>query len=36
MEKFLVFAAPFIVVALSVGYLFWWGARSPKASNRKT
>ncbi|WP_404823715.1 cytochrome bd oxidase small subunit CydS [Paenibacillus rhizovicinus] len=30
LEKFLIFVAPFLVVALSVGFLFWWGARKPK------
>jgi hypothetical protein len=30
MEHFLIFVAPFLVVALAVGSLFWWGARAPK------
>ncbi|SFS53736.1 MULTISPECIES: cytochrome bd oxidase small subunit CydS [Paenibacillus] len=30
MEQFLIFVAPLLVVALSVGFLFWWGARKPK------
>ncbi|WP_420831123.1 cytochrome bd oxidase small subunit CydS [Paenibacillus artemisiicola] len=30
MEKFLIFVAPFLVLLLSVGFLFWWGARKPK------
>jgi len=30
MESFLLFAAPFIIVALAVGILFWWGARIPR------
>ncbi|WP_404822280.1 cytochrome bd oxidase small subunit CydS [Paenibacillus lycopersici] len=30
LEKFLIFVAPFLVVFLSVGFLFWWGARKPK------
>ncbi|WP_420831476.1 cytochrome bd oxidase small subunit CydS [Paenibacillus sacheonensis] len=30
MEKFLIFVAPFLVVLLCVGFLFWWGARKPK------
>lgn len=29
-EKFLIFAAPFLVLVLSVGFLFWWGARKPR------
>ncbi|MFC4812079.1 hypothetical protein [Paenibacillus sp. UNC496MF] len=29
-EKFLIFVAPFLVLLLSVGFLFWWGARKPK------
>ncbi len=29
-ERFLIFVAPFLVLALSVAFLFWWGARKPK------
>lgn len=27
MENFLIFYAPLIIVALSIGFIFWWGAR---------
>ncbi|WP_397376166.1 cytochrome bd oxidase small subunit CydS [Paenibacillus sp. sptzw28] len=30
MKDFLIFVAPFLVVAFAVGLLFWWGARAPK------
>ncbi|SEM52727.1 hypothetical protein [Paenibacillus sp. OV219] len=30
MENFLIFVAPLLVVALSVGFLFWWGAKTPR------
>ncbi|WP_308635351.1 cytochrome bd oxidase small subunit CydS [Paenibacillus silvisoli] len=35
MEEFLIFAAPLLVVALSVGSLFWWGARKPKPCRKQ-
>ncbi|BBH18745.1 hypothetical protein Back11_00900 [Paenibacillus baekrokdamisoli] len=27
MKDFLIFVAPFIVVIVAVGFLFWWGGR---------
>lgn len=30
MNDFLIFVAPFLVVAISVIFLFWWGAKKPK------
>lgn len=31
-EKFLIFVAPFLVLVLSVGLLFWLGSRKPKTN----
>ncbi|WP_425517630.1 cytochrome bd oxidase small subunit CydS [Paenibacillus oenotherae] len=30
MNEFLIFVAPFLVVAIAVVLLFWWGARKPR------
>lgn len=33
-EKMLIFVAPFLVLVLSVGFLFWWGARKPRTNQK--